>query len=164
MSAFENATRFFHARESLEGWDGCKDYVEPGAAFEAQCEPLTDVTSVVADDDYTVTLTFEGPKPYPFEPFVGYNGGVVLQQAQMAECVGAAAQGCSEQNFAPVGTGPYMVTELRPEDTVTYAYNPNYRGVSEGKPFFGTVTIKGGGDAEAAARSVLEVGEAADAS
>jgi peptide/nickel transport system substrate-binding protein len=43
---------------------------------------------------------------------------------------------------------------------VTYAYNPNYRGVPEGKPFFGTVTIKGGGDAESAARSVLEIGQA----
>ena len=53
-----------------------------------------------------------------------------------------------------------MVTELRPEDTVTYAMNPNYRGIADGKPFFGTVEIKGGGDAEASARSVLEVGEA----
>jgi peptide/nickel transport system substrate-binding protein len=53
-----------------------------------------------------------------------------------------------------------MVTELKPEDTVTYAYNPNFRFASEGQPFFGTVTIKGGGDAEASARSVLEIGEA----
>jgi len=120
---------------------------------------FADVTSVVADDDYTVTLTFDAPKPYPFVPFVGY-ANAVLQQAQFADCVGAAAVGCSEQNFAPIGTGPYTVTELRPEDTVTYAFNPNYRGVADGKPFFGTVEIKGGGDAEAAARSVLEVGEA----
>jgi peptide/nickel transport system substrate-binding protein len=60
----------------------------------------------------------------------------------------------------PNGTGPFMVTELRPEDTVLYEYNPNYRLVDEGKPFFGTVEIKGGGDAEASARSVLEIGEA----
>ena len=122
-------------------------------------ESFGGVTSVVADDDYTVTITFDAPKPYPFVPFVGYVSPV-LQQAQFADCVGAAAKSCSDQNFAPIGTGPYMVTELRPEDTVTYAMNPNYRGVAEGKPFFGSVTIKGGGDAEAAARSVLEVGEA----
>lgn len=48
MSAFENATKFFHACESLQGWEGCKEYVAPGATFEAQCEPLTDVTSVEA--------------------------------------------------------------------------------------------------------------------
>ena len=53
-----------------------------------------------------------------------------------------------------------MVVELRPEDTVTYEFNPLWRGNAQGEPFFGNVTIKGGGDAEAAARSVLEIGEA----
>jgi peptide/nickel transport system substrate-binding protein len=117
------------------------------------------VTSVVADDEFTVTITFDAPRPYPFTPFVSYTSPVI-QAAQFADCVGAAAKSCSDQNFAPIGTGPYMVTELRPEDTVTYAFNPNYRGAADGQPFFGTVTIKGGGDAEAAARSVLEVGDA----
>ena len=35
-----------------------------------------------------------------------------------------------------------------------------WRGNAQGEPYFGNVTIKGGGDAEAAARSVLEIGEA----
>lgn len=48
MSAFENATKFFHACETLEGWDGCKGYVAPGATFYAQSEPLTDIDSVEA--------------------------------------------------------------------------------------------------------------------
>lgn len=48
MSAFENATKFFHACESLQGWAGCEDYVASGATFEAQSEPLTDITSVEA--------------------------------------------------------------------------------------------------------------------
>ncbi len=43
MSAFENATKFFHACESGKGWEGCKQYVAPGAPFEAQSEPLVDV-------------------------------------------------------------------------------------------------------------------------
>jgi len=46
MTAFDNATRFFHACESLQGWEGCKEFVAPGATFEAQCEPLVDVNSV----------------------------------------------------------------------------------------------------------------------
>jgi hypothetical protein len=46
MSAFETATRFFHACESLKGWHVCKDYVAPSAVFEAQCEPLEEVKSV----------------------------------------------------------------------------------------------------------------------
>ncbi len=122
-------------------------------------ESFTDVASVVADDDLTVTITFNDPKAYPFVPYAGYTSPVI-QRAQFADCVGEAAKSCSEQNFAPIGTGPFMITELRPEDTVTAVFNPNYRGVAEGKPFFSGVEIKGGGDAEAAARSVLEVGEA----
>jgi hypothetical protein len=46
MAAFENATKFFHACESLEGWDGCKQYVADGATFTGQCEPPADVTTV----------------------------------------------------------------------------------------------------------------------
>ncbi len=86
-------------------------------------EDFGDVTSVVADDDYTVTITFDAPKPYPFMPFVGYTSPVI-QAAQFADCVGAAAKSCSDENFAPIGTGPYMITELRPEDTVTARGQP----------------------------------------
>ncbi len=46
MSAFEQATNFFHACESLKGWEGCKDHVAEGAAFSAQCEPLVDIHTV----------------------------------------------------------------------------------------------------------------------
>ncbi|MCP3939813.1 MAG: peptide ABC transporter substrate-binding protein, partial [Actinomycetia bacterium] len=117
------------------------------------------VVDVAADDELTVTITFDGPKPYPFEVFVGYTSPII-QQAQFADCVGEAAAGCSAQNLAPIGTGPYTITDFRPEDVVTYELNPNYRKAAEGKPYFGTVVIQGGGEAEAAARSVLEIGEA----
>ena len=40
---------------------------------------------------------------------------------------------------------------------VSLAANPNYRDPA--KPAFATVTFKGGGDAAAAARAVLETGE-----
>ena len=46
MSAFDNATSFFHACESLKGWDGCKQYVAADAPFSAQSEPLVDVKTV----------------------------------------------------------------------------------------------------------------------
>lgn len=144
----------FTAADVVFTWEYCTNE-ETGCSVES----FTEVDSVVADDDYTVTITFTSPQPYPFVPFVSYTS-VVIQKAQMEPCIGAAAKSCSDQNFMPVGTGPYMVTDLRPEDTVTYVMNPNYRGIAEGKPFFGSVEIKGGGDAEAAARSVLEIGEA----
>lgn len=46
MTAIDNATRFFHACESLDGWEGCKEYVAPGATFNAQSEPIADITTV----------------------------------------------------------------------------------------------------------------------
>ena len=52
MSAFENAKKFFDACEAPLGWDGCKDYVEDGATFIAQSEPLVDVTTVQAYCDW----------------------------------------------------------------------------------------------------------------
>ena len=48
MSAFDTATKFFHACETAQGWEGCKEFVAPGATFHAQCEPLTDIHSVEA--------------------------------------------------------------------------------------------------------------------
>jgi len=56
MSAFENATKFFHACETLQGWEGCKRYVVPGASFQAQSEPLTDVKTVQAYCDWMAGL------------------------------------------------------------------------------------------------------------
>ena len=115
--------------------------------------------SVEAVDDYTVLVSFKEPQPYPYELFVSYTSPI-LQEAQMAECIGAAAVSCSDQNFSPIGTGPFVITELVPEDFVTAVINENYRGIPDGQPYFGSVEIQGGGDAESAARSVLEIGEA----
>jgi peptide/nickel transport system substrate-binding protein len=135
-------------------WEYCTDELT-GCISPA----FGNVTEVVAVDDQTVQIVFDGATPWPYVPFVGATEPV-LQRAQFADCVGEAATTCTEQNFQPEGTGPFVVSELRPEDTVLYEMNPNYRGIPEGKPFFGTAEIKGGGDAEATARSVLEIGEA----
>ncbi|MCY4145105.1 MAG: peptide ABC transporter substrate-binding protein [Chloroflexi bacterium] len=116
-----------------------------------------DVVSMEDIGDNQLKITFGVPKPYPYDPFVTQNAPV-LQQAQFADCMGAAMSACTEQNFAPIGTGPFMVDEFRPNDVVTYVANPLYR--EEGKPHFERVIFKGGGDAESAARAVLETGEA----
>ena len=39
MSEFENATKFFHACESLQGWDGCKDKVDENSADHSLITP-----------------------------------------------------------------------------------------------------------------------------
>ena len=120
------------------------------------------IDSLEVIDDLNIKVNFTGPTPFPYNAFVTYQSPI-LQAAQFADCVGPeVAVACTDQNFAPIGTGPYMINAFSVNDTALYDYNPNYRGAAEGKPFFGEVLIKGGGDAEASARSVLVLGEADD--
>ena len=122
----------------------------------AQAAFFDGVENVEAVDDLTVKVTFDQPKPNPYGPFVG-GQSPIIQAAQFADCLGAKAPECTEANFNPIGTGPFKVVEFRPNDVITFEANENYR--EEGKPAFAKVTFKGGGDATAAGRSVLETGE-----
>ncbi|MBW6507421.1 MAG: peptide ABC transporter substrate-binding protein [Rhodobacteraceae bacterium] len=122
----------------------------------AQLARYEGIKSVEALDDLTVKITYNEPRPNPYTAFVGATSPL-LQAAQFANCVGAAASSCTEQNFAPVGTGPFVVTEFRTNDVVQMEANPNYRDAA--KPAFAKVTVKGGGEAAAAARAVMETGE-----
>ncbi len=133
-------------------WEYCT--AEGGGC--AQLEKFADVVAVETPDTRTATVIFSKPKPFPYGPFVGPQAPI-LQAAQFADCVGPRAPTCTDANFAPIGTGPYRVTQFRPGDVVVYEVNPEYRDPS--KPGFATVTIKGGGTAESAARAVLETAE-----
>ncbi len=127
---------------------------------ETGCSVLSQfdgVESFEALDDLNVRINFKNPKAFAYGPFVGYLSPII-QKAQFENCIGAASLECSEENFAPIGTGPFVVEEFRVNDVVTYTANPNYR--EEGKPHFDRMIFKGGGDAESAARAVLETGEA----
>jgi peptide/nickel transport system substrate-binding protein len=141
------------ADDAVFTWEYCSN-PDTGCS---QVVNFAGVTSVEAVDPLTIKITFDGAKPFPYAPFVGQTSPII-QKAQFADCVGVKAQECTEQNFAPIGTGPFMVEEFKANDVVTYVANPNYR--EEGKPYFQRVILKGGGDAEASARSVLETSEA----
>ena len=132
------------------------DYCMDPSGGCQQLAAFNDVERVEAVDDLTVRVTFSKPKPFPYGPFVGAQSPII-QAAQFAECMGADAPNCTEENFAPHGTGPFRVVDFKPNDVVVYEANPHYREAD--KPAFGSVVFKGGGDAASAARSVLETGE-----
>lgn len=122
----------------------------------AQLAKFEGVDSVEVIDDLTVKVTFNQPKPNPYGPFMG-GQSPIIQKAQFENCIGAAAPSCTDQNFGPIGTGPFVVTEFRPNDVIQMKANDNYRDPA--KPAFATLTFKGGGDAAGAGRAVMQTGE-----
>ncbi|MCO5215754.1 MAG: peptide ABC transporter substrate-binding protein [Thermomicrobiales bacterium] len=105
-----------------------------------------------AADDLTITVTFSSPNPFWFTPFTGTSTGFVYPKHILE------VEGAHEQFLLnPVGTGPFVVDSFTPNDELRLIANENYR--EPNKPFFATVTIKGGGDAAAAARATLQSGE-----
>lgn len=112
-------------------------------------EPISDYELV---DDLTIKVNFSAPNPFWFTPFAGTSTGYVYPK-HVLEVEGA------HETFlmSPTGTGPYKLESFTPNDTMTLVPNDNYR--EPNKPFFSRVTIKGGGDAPAAARAVVQTGE-----
>lgn len=133
-------------------WEYCT--AEGGGC--AQIEKYGGIESIETPDELTAVVNFRNPKPFPYTAFVGAQSPI-LQKAQFADCLGPKAPECTEQNFNPIGTGPFVVTDFRPNDVITLEANDNYRDPE--KPAFASVVLKGGGDATAAGRAVLETGE-----
>jgi peptide/nickel transport system substrate-binding protein len=132
--------------------------------YQYQCDPLTaastfdrcdGVQSVVARDSNTVVVTYRSPHPFVFQWGVG-SEGAILQKDQYKLCVGANAASC-DADRKPIGTGPYKVRDFKGSDVVTYDVNDNFRDPN--KPFFKSVTFKGGGDPDAAARALFQTGD-----
>ena len=144
-SAVTSADLVFTADYCMDPEGGC-----------AQLEKFDGVVSVEAIDTLTTKVTFKEAKPNPYGPFMG-GQSPVIQAAQFANCTGARAPGCTAENFGPIGTGPFVVTDFKPNDVIQMVANDNYR--TAGKPAFASLTFKGGGSAEASGRAVMETGE-----
>ena len=122
----------------------------------AQLEKFDGVVSVEAIDTLTTKVTFKEAKPNPYGPFMG-GQSPIIQAAQFADCTGARAPECTAENFGPIGTGPFVVTNFKPNDVIQMVANDKFR--TAGKAAFASLTFKGGGSAEASGRAVMETGE-----
>ncbi len=142
---FTSADVAFTAQYCMDPAGGC-----------AQSAKFEGIDSVETPDPLTVVVNFKEPKPVPYNAFVG-GQSPIIQAAQFKDCLGAKAPECTSANFGPIGTGPFVVTNFKPNDVIQMKANENFR--EEGKPAFASVTFKGGGDAAAAGRAVMETGE-----
>lgn len=122
----------------------------------AHVDKFAGIADIETPDNRTVVVRFDEPKPFPYDAFVGASSPI-LQAEQFADCLGERAPTCTDANFYPIGTGPFVVDEFRTGDTVRMSANPNYRDPD--KPAFASLMIKGGGTAENAARAVLETAD-----
>jgi peptide/nickel transport system substrate-binding protein len=130
-------------------------YMADDATAASDSDYTTGVKSVVAKDPTTAVVTYSEPNPNYYQFGVGGNN-VILQKKQFESAVGAKASE-SPENLKPIGTGPYKLDSFKAGDVVNYVINENYRDPK--KPFFKTVTLKGGGDATTAARAVFQTGD-----
>ncbi len=142
----------FTAADVVFTWRYC---TAPGSGCTA-IDAFAAVAAVEALDTLSVKITFAEPAPWPYTPFVG-SRMPILNQSQFAQCLGAAAAGCAAENAAPLGTGPYRITDFTANDQARYERNPYYRGP---EPWFDRVELRGGGDALSAAQAVLAAGTA----
>jgi peptide/nickel transport system substrate-binding protein len=152
-------------REGVKWSDGSAFSADDVAfTFQYQCDPVTaastfdrcdGVQSVVARDSNTVVVTYGSPHPFVYQWGVG-PGGTMLQKDQYRNCLGASAAECPADR-KPIGTGPYKVRDFKAGDIVIYDLNDNFRDPN--KPFFRSVTFKGGTEPLASARAIFQAGD-----
>src|SRR5258705_1391256 len=131
------------------------DLTADKAAATSTNGATTGVTSVKAKDATTVVVTYDAPNPNSFQWGTG-GQSLIIQKAQFSAFTGAKLKD-APGNVKPIGTGPYKVVDFKSGDVVTYAMKENYRDPN--KPYFKTVTFKGGGDAPTSARAVFQTGD-----
>ena len=129
-------------------------YTKDSATADTTAGDVDGVKSVTAKDPSTIVVTYDAPNANYYQ--WGAGCCFILQKAQFGAFIGAKAKD-APGNLKPIGTGPYMVKDFKPGDTVLYEMNPNFRDAA--KPFFKTVTFKGGGDAPTAARALFQTSD-----
>ncbi len=131
--------------------------VDP-AAGTTTSPAFTNIEDIEIVDERTFKIHLKGPDPAWYNIFGRgtSNGAPILPRHLLQDYMGDKAQS-APYNLDPVGTGPYKVVNFVPGDVVNFEINENYRFPD--KPFFKKVEYKGGGDAPAAARAVLQSGE-----
>src|SRR5665811_1833119 len=104
------------------------------------------IESIETPDELTAVVTYKAPSAAWFEAFTGgYIGHIYPAHAFGDD----PANPNEDFLLAPIGTGPYKVESISPNDQAIFVINENYRFPN--KPFFESVLLKGGGDSASAA-------------
>lgn len=108
------------------------------------------ISDVEVVDDLTVTITFDPPTFGWFQPCAGNIG--VIYPAHFWEGSDDFSQTNVEFSMNPIGTGPFVLQEFKPNEEVVYAANENFREAN--KPAFSTMILRGGGEVSTSIQAV----------
>lgn len=108
------------------------------------------ISDVEVVDDLTVTITFDPPTFGWFQPCAGNIG--VIYPAHVWEGSEDFNQTNIDFSMNPIGTGPFVLQEFKPNEEVVYAANENFR--EPNKPAFSTMILRGGGEVTTSIQAV----------
>jgi peptide/nickel transport system substrate-binding protein len=148
-------------------WHDGRPFTADDVVFTAQWNSNPEVASLAAGsysnidrvekvDDLTVRVLLKEATLDWSTPWSTGGGGQILPRHVFQDFLGRTARD-APANLRPIGTGPYKIVEFRPNDLILAEINNDYHVPN--RPFFDRVELKGGGDAVAAARAVLQTGE-----
>lgn len=113
------------------------------------------VSNIEVIDDLTVKATFDPPTFGWFQPFGGNIGAIYPKHYW--EGSDDPIQTNIDFGMNPIGTGPYKLANLSPNEEVLYEINEHFR--EPNKPFFKTLRLKGNSEPDTSVRAVTVTGE-----
>src|SRR6266436_10337479 len=131
------------------------EFVSDPATAAVSSGSYREISKIDKIDNHSVKLTFTKPQPFWADPFCGARGAIIPKH--VFEPFRGAKSREAPANLKPVGTGPYRLADFKPGDLVKGELNPTYH--MPNRPHFDTIEMKGGGDANSAARAVIQTGE-----
>ena len=138
------------ARDIQFTWQWITTPANSSTSFN-QWSAISDIEVV---DDLTAKATFGAPAVNWYDPFTNDLIGALLPAHAFDD---DPTNPNDAFQTAPIGTGPYVLESFTPNDQGVYVINENYR--EPNKPYFSRIVVKGGGDAVAAGRAVLQTGD-----
>src|SRR6266850_1046185 len=127
------------------------EYVMDPATAATTSGAYRDIARIDKPDSHTVKIVYKSPNPFWPKAFSS-----VIPKHVFAPFKGAKSRE-APANLKPIGTGPYRFADFKPGDIVKGELNPTYH--MPNRPHFDTIEMKGGGDANSAARAVIQTGE-----
>ena len=113
---------------------------------------LKDITDVAKVDDKTVKITLKGPW-YDFDHFLTTQGFFMASPTWLA-----AVDADPNKATQAVGTGPFVLADFKPGESLTVKKNPNYWRAAEGLPYLDQIEFRVIQDATTR-QSALEAGD-----